>query len=155
MPSSEFSHVVSTMLVAINYYEENKSKALDQNSEIRKCRFFAIRTINIFQGKIQHDLKTMVAVLIGLKSKLSSEKFCYVFPHDLVDYLNVVVCSNDISNEVSTGSNSSSSSEEVTRLDYEICNLEKILEDNNLQPTRYRSSEGARMIKIDDNKLVF
>ena len=155
MPSGEFSHAVSTMLAAMNYCEENKSKALDQDSEIRKCKFFAMRTINSFQGKIQHDLKTMIAALMGLKSELSSENFHYVFPHDLVDYLDTEVCSNSISDEVSIGSNSSSSIEENTRLDCEISNLEKILEDNDLQPTGYRSSKGARMFKIDNDTLVF
>ena len=91
---------------------------------------------------------------MGLKSKLSTEKFHCIFPYDLVDYLDTEVCSNSISDEVSIGSNSSSSAKESTRLDCKISNLEKNLEDNDLQSTRYGSLKGARIFKINDNTLV-
>ena len=79
MSSAEMSCIASTMLAAMNYCNENKSKADDYDTDMRKSKFFAARTINAFQGKMQHEVKTMIAALMGLKSDLSSEKFFYLF----------------------------------------------------------------------------
>ena len=70
-------------------------------------------------------MKLVIAILTGLKSKLLSDKFYDVYPCNLIDYLNSAVYSNNISDEVSTSSNSSLSSGENTRLDCKISNLEK------------------------------
>ena len=52
MSAAEMSLIASTMLDSMNYCEEHKSKTDDTDLEIRKCKFFAARTINSFQGKM-------------------------------------------------------------------------------------------------------
>ena len=78
----------STMLAALNYVEENKSKAEDVDfDEMRNSKFLAARTINSFQGGIEYELRTMIAALLGMKSKICSDKYHYVFPFDLIRFL--------------------------------------------------------------------
>ena len=44
--------------------------------------FFAQRTTNEFQGGSEHEMRTMMAVLIGMKNHVSSEKFDFFFISD-------------------------------------------------------------------------
>ena len=54
-----------TMLAALNYVEENKSKAENVDfDEMRNSKFLAARTINSFQGGIEHEVRTMIAALL-------------------------------------------------------------------------------------------
>ena len=86
--SGGLDRATSTMLAAMNYLEENKSQAIDAETDERKSKFFAQRTINAFHGGTEYEMRTMIAALLGQKSVMSSEKFRYIFPWDLIAFLN-------------------------------------------------------------------
>ena len=156
MSSAEMSCIASTMLAAVNFCNENKSKAEDHDSDIRKSKFFASRTENSFQGKMQHEVKTIIAALMGLKSDTSSEKFQCIFPHSLVDCIEGVENEDDILSD----NNSCAFEDTLFRdcdecIDNETSNLEKTLEDNILEGIGNKHSHGARFFKVDNNNIVF
>ena len=78
----------STMLAALNYIEENKSKVEDIDfDEMRNSKFLAARTINSFQGGIEYEVRTVIVALLGMKSEICSDKYHYIFPFDLIRFL--------------------------------------------------------------------
>ena len=162
MSATEMSLIASTMLAAMNFCEEHKSKADDADSEIRKCKYFAARTITSFQGKMQHEMRTMIAALMGLKSDLSSEKFHYVFPHSFLNYLEGVsnddYYSDEDNNSIESSLCNSINDEEGksnTCIEQELENIEKNIKDTNADSEGKTRSSGARYFKIDDDNIVF
>ena len=74
------NRAASAMLAAMNYIEENKSKAKDKDSKLRQSKFLASRTINALNGGTEYEVRIMILCLLGFKSFITSEKFDCIFP---------------------------------------------------------------------------
>ena len=114
----------STMLAAMNHIQEVKSRATDAGTELRNNNFFAQRTINSFQGGTEHEMRTMIAALLGMKSHVSSKKFHYMFISDLVCFIDKLIKSSN-EKEFCEDTDSSSCSTELSETQAEdILNLD-------------------------------
>ena len=77
----------STMLAALNHIEEYKSKALDSETDLRKSKYLAARTVNAFQGTTEFEMRMMIAALLGMKSFVRIDDFYYTFPHYYISFI--------------------------------------------------------------------
>ena len=90
-----------------------------------------------------------------LKSDLSSEKLFCVFPHSLMSFI------DGVESDTENASNNDASTIEDTlfrdekgRIEDELENLQKILEDDKIEEARKKHSCRARLYKIDDSNCV-
>ena len=74
------------MLEAMNLIQEVNSRAPDVGTKLRH-RKNAQRTMNLFQIESEHEMRTMIVVLLGMKSHVSSEKFHYLLISELVYFI--------------------------------------------------------------------
>ena len=82
----ELNCAVSFMLTAMNCIEKHKSKAINASLDTRKVKFLAWRTANNFQDRTEHELRTIIASLLGIKYHFSSESFHCVLLWDVVNH---------------------------------------------------------------------
>ena len=149
----------STMLAALNYVEENKSKAEDVDfDEMRNSKFLAARTINSFQGGIEHEVRTMIAALLGMKSEICSDKYHYIFPFDLIRFLkkceeNNMYCPFNIDVDDSNDEKPAKNKDfDINKEISEIVNhIEKDEEQSNIKE---EIISGTKIYKIDENNCV-
>ena len=80
-----------TMMEAVSHINEFKSKAPNSGTELIKIKFFLQRTINSSQGGSEHEMRTMIEALLGMKSHVSSEKFHYLIISDLVSFIDKLI----------------------------------------------------------------
>ena len=86
---------VSTMLASINHIQEVKSKAPDAGTGLRNIKFYSQRNINSFQGGPEHEMRIMIAALLGMKSHVSNEKFHYLLIINLVYFIDKLIKSTN------------------------------------------------------------
>ena len=151
--SGGLNRAASTMLASLNYVDEHKSKAEDADSDIRKSKYLAARTINAFQGATEFESRVMIAALLGIKSFVSSDNFYYIFPHDLVSFIeeNSKVNINKILNI--------ENEEELNTLEEEkennIEEIVQLVDEEEIQNEKNTNKKGAKMYKVNDKCIVF
>ena len=142
----------SEMLAAMNHVQEVKSTADDAGKETRKSKFFAQRTINSFQGGSEHEMKTMIAAFLGMKSHVASEKFHYLFIRTFANFLeNAHVKDDDLS---------ISSAEENDFLHKECFNdkideVKELMDNDEITALESGASSESKIIKVSDGEFVF
>ncbi len=70
------------------------SKSEDTGSIVKTGIHLAGHTANTFLGSHQWSMPLIASALLGNKSIISSELFCYVFPHASVSYVNTLLQSD-------------------------------------------------------------
>ncbi len=85
---ASLKQAVPSLLAALYQIIAHPSKAEDAGSIIQTGIHLAQRTINTFSGSHQWSMPLMASALLGNKSIISSELFCYIFPHANFSYVN-------------------------------------------------------------------
>jgi hypothetical protein len=91
---SSLKQVVPSLLAALDQIIVHPSKVEDTGSIIRMGIHLAQCTVNTFSGSHQRSMPLMASALLGNKSIISSELFCYEFPHANVSYMNSLLDSD-------------------------------------------------------------
>ena len=84
----------STMLPDMDHIQEVKSRSTDARTELRFF-FLSQRTINPFQGGSEHEIGTMIAALLEMKSHVSNIIFHYSFINNLVCFIDKLIKSTN------------------------------------------------------------
>ena len=145
------------MLAAMNYIEENKSKADDKDSKLRQTKFLASRTINALNGGTEYEVRIMILCLLGFKSFISSEKFNYIFPWELIQVLNdnlnksykyIIKEIKDIKDNTT---------EDINNIDNNINEIISIIDEEKekLEYLDIEKLKGAKVYKPTSNKYIF
>lgn len=79
----------AVMLTAVRDMEKYPSVAEDSGTYERKAKYLATRTVNAFTGVTEWPHQLMAYALAGNKSYISSDNFWYVFPLQLISYIEV------------------------------------------------------------------
>ncbi len=85
---ASLKQAVPSPLVALDQIIAHSSKAEDTGSTIQTGIHLAQHTVNTFSGSHQWSMPHMTPASLGNNSIISSELFCYVFPHANVSYVN-------------------------------------------------------------------
>jgi hypothetical protein len=85
---ASLKQAVPSLLAALDQIIAHPSKAEDTGSIIQTGIHLAQRTVNTFSRSHQWSMPLMASTLLGNKSIVSSELFCYIFPCANVSYVN-------------------------------------------------------------------
>jgi hypothetical protein len=85
---ASLKQAVPSLLAALDEIIAHPSKAEDTGSAILTGIHLAQCTVNTFSGSHQWSMPFMASALLANKLIISSELFCYVFPHANVLYMN-------------------------------------------------------------------
>ena len=107
----------STMLPDMDHIQEVKSRSTDARTELRFF-FLSQRTINPFQGGSEHEIGTMIAALLEMKSHVSNIIFHYSFINNLVCFIDKLIKSTN-EKESCDDSDSISCSAKISETDAE------------------------------------
>ncbi|KAE8880123.1 hypothetical protein PF005_g21649 [Phytophthora fragariae] len=77
----------AVMLTALRDMEKYPSVAEDSGTYERQAKYLATRTVNAFTGATEWPHQLMAYALAGHKSYVSSDTFWYVFPRQLLSYI--------------------------------------------------------------------
>jgi hypothetical protein len=88
---ASLKQAVPSLLAALDQIIAHPSKAEDTGSIIQTCIDLAQCTVNTFSGSHQWSMPLMASALLGNKSIVSSELFCYIFPHANVSYMSLLI----------------------------------------------------------------
>ena len=154
--SGGLDRATSTMLAAMNYLEENKSQAIDAETDERKSKFFAQRTINAFHGGTEYEMRTMIAALLGQKSVMSSEKFRYIFPWDLIAFLNKnIKCKQDDIENENNKLIEEINNENILNINDAINEIDTLLEEEDIECEKENKGKSSTMYKVNNNTTIF
>ena len=141
------------MLEALNHIEEYKSKALDSETDLRKSKYLAARTINAFHRTTEFEIRMMIAALLGMKSFVSSDDFYYIFPHDYISFIEENIDISDY-NLVCIEENKSEENIEEN-IENNIKEILKLVEEDEIDKEEFGKSKGAKMYKVNKDSIVF
>jgi hypothetical protein len=85
---ASLKQAVPSLFAALDQIIAHPSKAEDTGSTIRTGIHLAQRTVNTLSGSHQWSMPLTASALLGNKSIVSSELFCYIFPHENDSYVN-------------------------------------------------------------------
>jgi hypothetical protein len=91
---ANLKQAVPSLLAALDQIIAHHSKAEDTGSIIWTGIHLAQRTVNTFPGSHQWSMPLMAFALLGNTLIISSELFCYVFPHANDSYMNSLIKSD-------------------------------------------------------------
>jgi hypothetical protein len=91
---ANLKQAVPSLLTALDQIIAHPSKAEDTGSIIRTGIHLAQCTVNTFLGSHQWSMPLIASTLLGNKLIVSSELFCYIFPHANVSYMNSLIKSD-------------------------------------------------------------
>jgi hypothetical protein len=85
---ASLKQAVPSFLATFDQIIAHPSNAKGTGSIIQTGIHLAQHTVNTFSASHQWAMPLMASALLGNKSIISSELFCYVFPHANVSYVN-------------------------------------------------------------------
>jgi hypothetical protein len=128
------------------------SKAEDTGATIQTGIHFAQRTVNTLSGSQQWSMPLMASALLGNKSIISSDLFCYVFPPANVSYVNSLPqFDSNLCNDMSM--QTSSSIDENN--EYSQSCLDAVMEAVGKDDEQNEFCGGTNLYKKTDGKVVF
>lgn len=142
----------AVMLTALNDIEKYPSVAEDTGTHARQAKYLATRTVNAFAGATEWSHSLMAYALAGNRSYISSESFWFIFPHDLVKYVDYVQNRDRMATDEEMEDTMESISVQ-SRIDELIdeANNEDVSRAPREQPP---SSSGARMFKVNGEIIL-
>jgi hypothetical protein len=149
---ANLKQMVPSLLAALDQIIVHPSKAEDTGSIIRTGIHLAQCTVNTFSGSHQWSMLLMASALLGNKSIISSELFCYVFPHANVSYMISLIKSdsNLCHNECARSSHSMDENNEYAQSCLDAV-MEAVWKDDDHDEV----CGGANSYKTTDGKVVF
>ncbi|KAG1693611.1 hypothetical protein DVH05_023376 [Phytophthora capsici] len=158
----------ATMLTAVRDMEKFPSVADDSGTYERQAKFLASRTVNAFTGATEWPHQLMAYALAGYRSYVSSGKFWYVFPHQLVSYIETDTGDDEMTSSAQFQSDDCDHGDNIVTSEIEngeesiACGVQVQLETlinesscgNDSDFVRSTRKAGARMFKLD-KKIFF
>jgi hypothetical protein len=145
---ASLKQAVPSLLAALDEIIVHPSEAEDTGTAICTGKHLAQHTVNAFLGSHQLSMPLMASALLGNRSIISLELYCYVFPHANVSYVNSWLPSrSDLSNEQNKPTSSVDDNNEYAQscLDAVMVAVSKDDEHNEFYggTTSYKTAEGT------------
>jgi hypothetical protein len=145
---ASLKQAVPSLLAALDEIIVHPSKAENTGTAICTGKYLAQCTINAFLGSHQWSMPLMASALLGNRSIISLELYCFVFPHANVSYVNSLLPSrSDLSNEQNKPTSSVDDNNEYAQscLDAVMAAVSKDDEHNEFcgGTTSYKTTDGT------------
>ena len=148
---------VSVLLTAYDHINQYESRAKDKDTEQRKGMYFVERVVNAFTGAMEYSKPIMVLASLGRQSFVTSEKYWYSFPHELIGFVaNLRKTIHSDHNEESENDDDEESKQEEEEIENQEWVMKTLTNLNNTYDAQEQEScGGTRMFKLSDGKIIY